>query len=266
MNRFTRTAQRWVVFVAAVALWELVTQLAEASGAAMSFFFPPPSAIALTAKDLWFSSAFGKHILPGVGRMLGGWALAGVIGVALGILLGRSRHAMAYLGAVFNFLRSIPPPLLVPFFVAAVGTTNMQFPTIVFGTIWPVLLNTVDGARGVDATKVETARVFRLSRTQWTLGVVLPSALPKVFAGLRLSLSIALILMVISELVGSANGIGNQLVRAQRDYEPTAMWAWIVLLGVLGYLFNTVLLALERRALAWQPRHSLEAQALATGG
>ncbi|RLK59713.1 ABC transporter permease [Actinokineospora cianjurensis] len=266
MNRVTRTAQRWVVFVVAVGLWELVTQLAKAAGAEKSFFFPPPSEIALTAKDLWFSSAFGDHIVPGISRMLGGWALAGVIGIALGILLGRSRRAMAYLGAVFNFLRSIPPPLLVPFFVAAVGPTNMQFPTIVFGAIWPVLLNTVDGARGVDATKVETARVFRLSRTQWTFGVVLPSALPKVFAGLRLSLSIALILMVISELIGSANGIGNQLVRAQRDYEPTAMWAWIVLLGVLGYLFNTLLLVLERRVLAWQPRHSLETQALATGG
>ncbi|GAA2969134.1 ABC transporter permease [Actinokineospora diospyrosa] len=266
MNRLTRTAQRWVVFVVAVGLWELLTQLARTAEAPKSFFFPPPSEIAVTAVDLWISPAFGEHIVPGVGRMLAGWALAGVIGIALGILLGRSRGAMAYLGALFNFLRSIPPPLLVPFFVAAVGTTNMQFPTIVFGAIWPVLLNTVDGARGVDATKVETARVFRLSRTQWTLGVVLPSALPKIFAGLRLSLSIALILMVISELIGSANGIGNQLVRAQRDYEPTAMWAWIVLLGVLGYLFNTLLLVLERRALAWQPRHSLEAQALATGG
>jgi ABC-type nitrate/sulfonate/bicarbonate transport system permease component len=250
-------AQRWVVFLLAVAVWELVTRSADDP------FFPPPSQIAPAAADLWFSPAFGDHIVPGVGRMLAGWALAAVIGIALGMLLGRSNTAMSYLGALFTFMRSVPPPLLVPFFVATIGVTDMQLPTIIFGAVWPVLLNTIDGARGVDATKVETARAFRLSKAQWTLGVVLPSALPKIFAGLRLSLSISLILMVISELVGSVNGIGNQLVRAQRDYDLPAMWAWIVLLGVLGYLFNTLLLMLERRAMAWQPAR---AHTLATGG
>ncbi|GAA4415495.1 ABC transporter permease [Actinokineospora soli] len=260
MSALTRLTQRWAVFVLAVAAWELATRIAG------DLFFPPPSEIAPTMVDLWFSSAFGDHIVPGVGRMLLGWALAAVIGVALGILLGRSARAMAYLGPLFNFLRSIPPPLLVPFFVASVGVTNMQLPTIVFGAVWPVLLNTVDGARGVDATKAETARVFRLTAAQWTLGVVLPAALPKVFAGLRLSLSISLIVMVISELVGAVNGIGYLLALAQQSFALPEMWAWILTLGILGYLFNTLLLAAERRALAWQPRHTLEAQTTATGG
>ncbi|WP_436493470.1 ABC transporter permease [Actinokineospora sp. HUAS TT18] len=260
MRALNTFIQRWLVFAVAVGVWQLATT------AAADPFFPTPWTIATTARDLWFSPAFGAHIVPGVGRMLVGWALAGLIGVALGVLLGRSRTAMSYLGPLFNFMRSVPPPLLVPFFVATVGVTSMQLPTIVFGAIWPVLLNTVDGARSVDATKVETARAFRLSKAQWILGVVLPSAAPKVFAGLRLSLSISLILMVISELVGSINGIGNQLVRAQRDYDLPVMWAWIVLLGVLGYLFNTLLLMVEHRALAWQPRHSAQAKSLATGG
>ncbi|MFC5286945.1 ABC transporter permease [Actinokineospora guangxiensis] len=256
----TGVTQRWAVFLVAVAAWELATRLAE------DVFFPPPTTIVPTMLELWFSSAFGDHMVPGVGRMLLGWALAGVAGVALGILLGRSARAMSYLGPLFNFLRSVPPPLLVPFFVASVGVTNMQLPTIIFGALWPVLLNTVDGARGVDATKVATAEVFRLTPVQWTLGVVLPAALPKVFAGLRLSLSIAVIVMVISELVGSVNGIGYLLVLAQQSYAIPEMWAWIITLGVLGHLFNSLLLIAERRALAWQPRHSLEAQTLATGG
>ncbi|OLR89855.1 ABC transporter permease [Actinokineospora bangkokensis] len=260
MNLLKGAAQRWVVFVVAVLLWELATRAAD------DVFFPPPSTIAEAAGGLWFSPLFGEHVVPGVGRMLLGFLLSGVLGVALGIALGRSPLAMALLGPVFTFMRSIPPPLLVPFFAATIGVTSMQLPTIVFGAVWPVLLNTVDGARSVDATKVDTARAFRLSRAQWLLGVVLPAALPKVFAGLRLSLSIALILMVVSELVGSEDGIGNQLLTAQRDYDLPTMWAWIVLLGVLGYLFNTLLLLAERRALAWQPRHSLEAQTLATGG
>ncbi|MGW5055541.1 ABC transporter permease [Actinokineospora sp. NPDC004072] len=260
MTLLSRITQNWAVFLVAVAGWELLTRLAA------SPFFPSPSQIAPTMLEQWFSAAFVDHMVPGIGRMLAGWAIAAVLGIALGILLGRSARAIAYLGPIFNFMRSIPPPLLVPFFVAAVGVTDMQLPTIVFGALWPVLLNTIDGASGVDATKVDTAKVFRLSPAQWTLGVVLPAALPKVFAGLRLSLSIAVVVMVVSELVGSVNGIGYLLVQAQQLYDLEDMWAWVVTLGVLGYVFNTLLLAAERRALAWQPRHSLEAHALATGG
>lgn len=248
-------AHRWALFAIAVIVWELLTRSVQ------SPFFPPPSQIAQTAADLWFSGPASRlfltdkvfdHVLPSTARMLGGWVVAAVIGIGAGLLLGRSRTAMAYTGGLLNFFRAIPPPLLVPFFLVTLGLDTMSLGTIIFGTVWPVLLNTVDGARTVDATKVDTSRAFRLSRGQWILGVVLPSALPKVFAGLRLSLSIALILMVVSELVGSTNGIGNQLVAAQRDYELPAMWAWILLLSILGYLFNTVLLMVERRALRWQ--------------
>ncbi|WP_018682542.1 ABC transporter permease [Actinokineospora enzanensis] len=260
MNGAVRLAQRWAVFVVVLIAWQLVTTAAD------SVFFPTPIKIALDLQDKLFSPLLTKHILPGMGRMLFGWAVAGVIGVALGLLLGRSRVAVAYLGPVFTFLRSIPPPLMVPFFAASIGITRMQLPVIIFGSLWPVLLNSVDGARAVDATKVDTARVFRLSGPQWALRVLLPSALPKVFAGLRLSLSLALILMVVAELRGSEYGIGNQLQYARSDFDPLAMWSWIVLLGLLGYLLNSLLLLLERRALAWQPRHSLEARALATGG
>lgn len=84
-------------------------------------------------------------------------------------------------------------------------------------------------------------------------GVVLPAAMPKIFAGLRVSLSLALVLMVVSELVGSTNGIGYQLVNSQQQFDLPGMWTGIVLLGVLGYALNTVLLAVERKVLNWQP-------------
>lgn len=249
--------QRWALFAVLVALWELAARSAD------SVFFPPPSTIGSTGVDLWLSGpayrlflgdAVFDQVLPSVGRVLGGWAIAGVLGVGLGLVLGRSTTGMACVGWLLNFLRAIPPPLLVPFFLVTLGLGSMQIGTIVFGALWPVLLNTVDGARSVDAVKADTAAVFRLSKAQWLLGVVLPVALPKVFAGLRVSLSLALILMVVSELVGSlGGGIGVSLVRAQRDYDLPPMWAWIVLLGILGYLFNALLLVVERRVLTWQP-------------
>jgi ABC-type nitrate/sulfonate/bicarbonate transport system permease component len=83
--------------------------------------------------------------------------------------------------------------------------------------------------------------------------IVLPAAAPKIFAGMRLSLSISLLLMVISELVGAYQGIGYSLLFAQQNFDFPVMWSWIVLLGILGYVFNAIFLAAERRVLAWQP-------------
>jgi ABC-type nitrate/sulfonate/bicarbonate transport system permease component len=160
--------------------------------------------------------------------------------------------ACDYFGGLLAFARSIPPPTLVPVFLVLfkIGP-EMEIVTIVFGTIWPVLLNTVDGARSIDPLTMDAARSFHTPWRRRVLEVVLPAAAPKIFAGLRVSLSIAFILMVISELVGSTNGIGFQLTSTQNTFDLSAMWAWIVLVSALGYLFNSVLVIVEHRVLRW---------------
>jgi ABC-type nitrate/sulfonate/bicarbonate transport system permease component len=249
--------QQWAVFAVLVAVWELA---ARAGG---SPFFPPPSTIAVKLWTAWFAgppshlflSELGvQNLLPSLARTLGSWAIAVVLGVALGIALGRSAVARDYVGPLFAFFRAIPPPVLAPVFLLLFSLgTPMQVATIVFGVIWPIILNSTDGARTIDPTQYETARSFRLPRGRWVFGVVLPAALPKIFAGLRVSLSLALILMVISELLGATEGIGFQLSVAKGTFDFPGMWAIVVLLGILGYLFNTILLAVERRVLRWQP-------------
>ncbi|MDT7729617.1 MAG: hypothetical protein QOI21_6193 [Actinomycetota bacterium] len=250
-------ARNWLLLVGLVVVWEIATRLAG------DVFFPPPSQIAAEGAKIWFSGpasqlflgdAVFDNVFPSLVRLIGGWLIAVFVGISLGTLLGRSRHGMDYIGPIFAFFRAIPPPLLVPTFIALfhIGP-GMQFATIIFGSLWPVLLNTVDGVRSVDKVKYETARSFRTPNRYWIGMVVLPAAMPKIFAGLRLSLAVSLILMVVSELVGALNGIGFALLFAQRQYEIVAMWAWIVLLGILGYGFNALLLAVERRVLAWQP-------------
>lgn len=249
--------RNWLLFLGLVGLWEVATRLAADP------FFPAPTRIASAAAQLWFSGPLSHlfladpvfdDILPSLVRVIGGWLCSVLVGIALGMALGRSRTGMDYAGPIFAFFRAIPPPTLVPVFLVLfhIGP-SMQFATIIFGSVWPVLLNTVDGVRSVDVVKQETARAFRTPRRYWVAMIVLPAALPKIFAGLRLSLSLSLILMVVSELVGALNGIGYALLYAQRQYDLPAMWAWIVLLGILGYLFNAALLMAERRLLAWQP-------------
>ena len=248
--------RRWIVLALAVIGWELATRRAH------DVFFPPPSAIATRMHDLWFSGpaahlwltsdAIG-NILPSLGRMATGLAVALVAGVTLGIALGRSERVLAYLDPLLQFSRVIPPPTLVPVFIVLLHLgTPMQIASITFSAIWPILLNTADGARSVDPFQMATARAFKLSAADRLTKIIIPSALPKIFAGLRLSLSLALILMVFSELLPStANGIGFELTDAQSRSDLPTMWSAIVLLGILGYLFNTLLLAIEGRVLRW---------------
>jgi ABC-type nitrate/sulfonate/bicarbonate transport system permease component len=150
-------------------------------------------------------------------------------------------------------MRAIPPPALIPLFIVLLGIgDSMKVAMILFGVIWPILLNTVDGVRSVDALHLDTARIFGVSRRDVLFRVVLPSAGPKIFAGLRVSLSIAVILMVISEMVATLNGIGFTLVQAQRNFRMLDVWAGILMLGLIGYVLNTFLSLIERRVLRWQ--------------
>jgi ABC-type nitrate/sulfonate/bicarbonate transport system permease component len=245
-------ARLWVIPVVLV-VWEFIARGLEDTD------FPPPTTIVTRMYELWFSGPVSRifltddavgNLLPSLGRMFSGWAA--VLGVVLGVLLGRSRTATDYVDPLIEFGRAIPPPLLLPvFLVLFKAGLTMQLAAIVFGVIWPVLLNSIDGVRTVDRTYTETATVFNLSKAQYLRVVVLPAASPKIFAGLRLSLSLALILMVISELFGSTDGIGYQLLQAQRSFDGAGVWATIALLGVLGYLVNSLFVLAERRLLVW---------------
>jgi ABC-type nitrate/sulfonate/bicarbonate transport system permease component len=247
--------ERLWLFVLALIAWEIGTRIAQEE------YFPPPSKIISALHHMWFSGPASRLFLTdkavddfstSLAHLFVGWAISCVAGVAVGVAIGRSRLLNDLLDPVLQFLRAIPPPTLLPFFIIVfqLGTT-MQVVTIAFSVVWPVLLNTADGVRSVDSLQLETARVFGLSRYRRLVTVILPAAAPKIFAGLRVSLGFALILMVLSELVGSTAGIGAELISAQRDFELPDMWAAIVMLGILGLVFNGAFVLLERRLLAW---------------
>jgi ABC-type nitrate/sulfonate/bicarbonate transport system permease component len=249
-------AVRMSPIVVAVAGWELVAR------PAADPYFPPPSKIAERLRQLWFSGPADRlwltqqaidNVPPSLARLLGAWLLAAVGGVAAGVLLGRVRPLADCLEPAVHFARAIPPPAVLPVWLALLHIGSpMQVATIVFGVIWPVLLAAIDGARSVQPLQEDITRVFRLTAPQRLAFVIVPAALPKIFAGLRLSLSLSLILMVVSELMGGAtDGIGfSLLLEPQRTYDIPAMWVGIVVLGLLGLTLNTVLLAVERRVLA----------------
>jgi ABC-type nitrate/sulfonate/bicarbonate transport system permease component len=250
---------RWAVFAAAVAAWQLVTAVAVPEDEKV--FFPPPSVIARRMYELWLSGpadhafltpAVAADIVPSVERLLAGWLLAAVLGVGLGLLLGRLPDALDYVDPLIQFFRAIPPPALIPVFIVLFKLgPAMRLAVIVTGVVWPILLNSIDGARTVEPLRLEVARVFALTRWQRFRGIILPAASPKIFAGLRVSLSMSIILMVISEMVGGTDGLGYRLFTTKDAFQLPDMWSVIVLLGLLGYTFNALLLGLQRHVLAW---------------
>jgi ABC-type nitrate/sulfonate/bicarbonate transport system permease component len=167
------------------------------------------------------------------------------------VLLGVNRWVRAAVEPLVHFLRALPAPALLPFAIIAFGIGSaMKIWVIAFTAFFPILLNTIDGVRGRDPMTMEVARAYRIPRALRFTSIVLPAALPQIFAGMRTSLSLALILMVISELVGSTEGFGYLLNSSSSDLP--LVWGLIVLLGLLGVLFNAAFLALERRLLHWR--------------
>ncbi|MGY1812299.1 ABC transporter permease [Blastococcus sp. SYSU D00820] len=240
--------------IALIVVWEL------AATSAASLWFPPPSEIVTRMYELWlsgdvlgvFTPAVAEDVLPSIGRMLAGWALAGVLGVTLGLAIGRSRVVADLVEPTVHFLRSTPGPALIPIFLIVLGTdSTMRISLIAFASMWPVLLNTIDGVRTVDPTQLETARAFGVPRWSRIVRIVLPSALPKIFAGLTIALAVSLTLMVVSELTVATDGIGYQIQRASQLFAIKDMWAGIMLIAVLGVVLNALLHLTERRVLRW---------------
>ena len=256
LRRLVVTVARLAVLAAALAGWQLA-----AEGGANPYFLPPSVVFPAMYRQwfngpvahLWLTADATANLLPSIGRMLGGLAIASVIGIALGVAIGRSALMSDLVEPVVHFARAVPPPILVPVFLFVIGIgTPMEIWSIVFGVLWPVLLNAIDGARHVHAGHLETARAFKVPAVQRLVQIILPSAAPKIFAGLRLGVALALVMMIVSEFVGSVNGIGREMMTAQGSGQISLMWAIIVILGLLGVALSLLLGVAERQVLAWQ--------------
>lgn len=222
------------------------------SAGSTNFYAPPLSAILTAFGATWHADRLATDVLPSLARLFAGYLLAALIGIALGVAIGRYRRLRATVEPALEFFRAIPPPVLVPVIMLFAGIGNsMKVIVIVFGCVWPILLNTVEGVRAVDSVVLDTARSYGVKGRAWLTNVVLPSAGPQITAGLRQALSIAIILMVISEMFAAGNGLGFTIVQFQRSFAIPEMWSGIILLGLIGFGLSLIFRLAERRVLRW---------------
>jgi len=236
----------WWLPVLLIALWWLV------STQSSSFFFPPLSKILEVALRDFGNGTLWKHLGSSLGNMAMGLTIATLLGVSLGLIIGESKWLRETTGPFLNFVRAIPPAAIVPLVIVAMGTGPAPKVFIIaFACVWPILLNAIDGVRGMNPQLMETARAFGIPFWLRTRKILLMAALPQIMAGIRIALSVALVLMVISEFVGASSGLGFYIREKKESFAMAEAWAGTLLTGLLGYLLTVLFIWIETRMLKW---------------
>ncbi|MCZ2827566.1 ABC transporter permease [Modestobacter sp. VKM Ac-2986] len=217
-----------------------------------STFFPPLQNIVQRLWETWVVGEARSDLYSSLRHFAIGYTIAGVLGVAIGALLWKFQRVGHAVSPVLYFVYVIPTAALLPAIVAIMGIGSpMKITIVVLAAVWPTMLNTLDGMRGIDPIKLDTAKVLHMSPLTTVRSVVLPGAMPQIMAGLRHSLSIAVIMMVVSELIASTEGIGFFILEAQQRFAITTMWTGIIVLALVGSALTFLFIAVERVVLGW---------------
>ena len=221
-------------------------------------FLPTPeAALASLADGLNLTGKGGGELAAFTGqtlrRMLLGWLLASAIGIALGALIGISERARAWLQPMLEFVRPLPASAIMPLAISLFGLGGgMVLAVVAFGAMWPVLLATVHGFASVEPRLREVAAALQMGDAAFIRKVGLPSAMPDILAGMRLAMTVSLIVAVVGEMIASQPGLGQAILLAARAFRASDLFAGIALLGALGFASNALLALAERRLLRWQ--------------
>jgi NitT/TauT family transport system permease protein len=243
------TLLRAVLPVGILVVWEIAVRV----GWIEARFFPAPSSL---VAEIWRDLVSGKlavDSLASVTRLLSGLAIGVALGVFVGMAMGVSRLADMLLGFPVQVLRAIPPITWIGFSILWFGLGNKPAIFLIsLGVVFPMLLNTYGGVKQVDLIYLRAAH--NLGARRWMLfkDVVLPAALPSVLTGLRVSVGLAWILMVVGELVAVPSGLGDTLMRAQDYGQTDRMLAYMLLIGFYGSLSDLLVVAWSRHLLRWQ--------------
>ncbi|NWN88525.1 MAG: ABC transporter permease [Micrococcaceae bacterium] len=217
-----------------------------------SFFVPTLEQMTNAFATTWTWDRMMADVLPSVTNLLAGIVLSIVLGIVVGLLIGSFRWLRQLTEPVMEFFRAIPPPVLIPVLMLLIGIgDDMKIGVIVLGAVWPILLNTVEGVRSMDEVLSDTSHTYRVDGFARIRYLILPSAMPQIMAGVRQSLSIALILMVISEMFASSSGLGYTIIQFQRSFAIPEMWSGIVVLGLIGVIMSFIFQIVERNVLKW---------------
>jgi ABC-type nitrate/sulfonate/bicarbonate transport system permease component len=243
-------------FVVLIALGGI--ELAVRLGALNAMLVPPPSVIAQRTFDILASGAFLQPLAATLYLLFAAYFTASAAAILLGLLMGRFQAVYNLFEPLVEALRPLPKPALLPPLILLLGLGDTMKLTIVgLAVFFPVLINTVQGVRGVEPVLIDTARTFGYGRVAILRKVILPASMPLILAGMRISLALGLILVVVAEMLAGTGGLGYLILDMQRSFRVQNMYAWLVILAVLGYGLNAVFVKLEHRVTRWAGARSV---------
>lgn len=250
-------SQALVLGLSTLALLVGAVELAVRLGLVNGVLVPPPSVVVRHATLILAGGTFA----PPLGQTLYLLAVAYFIGCALaivlGLLMGRFAFVHGLLEPLVEVLRPLPKPALLPPLILFLGLGDaMKLTVIGLGVFFPVLINTIQGVRGTDPVMLDAARTFQHSGAATLWKVVLPSAMPLILSGMRVALGIGLVLVVVAEMMAGTGGIGYLIVDMQRSFRIPDMYAWSLILALLGLALNEAFLFVERRLIHWSGTRS----------
>jgi ABC-type nitrate/sulfonate/bicarbonate transport system permease component len=239
----------WLAFAAILFFWEITSRAAPK----LQLYVPAISQILWVLGQLLLSGAIARHLGVTLARFLEGYLFAATMAVSLGIVLGYFRSLHSWLEMLIEFLRPMPSVAIIPVAILILGIGDSMIVAVtVYASMWPILINTIDGVRRIESTLIDTGRTFGLSRGQILWQIILPGASSYIVTGLRIGLSIALILVTTAEMIAGSKGLGFFILDEERSMNSGNMYAGIILVAVLGYALNRGFLTLEAKAMKWQ--------------
>ncbi|MBR0679906.1 ABC transporter permease [Roseomonas eburnea] len=264
-----RPASRWparfkafglalIVPLALLAFWHVAVK------AGMTRLIPSPAEVAEYMVDfavggIWddaFSATLHIHLLASMSRVYGGFALAALVAVPLGILIGRNETVRAVLDPFLQLMRPVPVTAWLPLSMILFGLgARSAFFLVFLGAFYPILLNTVFGVRSVEKRLFEAASMLGCTGSAQFFRVVLPAALPSIFTGLRLGLGLAWFVIVVGEMTGVPQGLGAVIMDGRTLSRTELVICGMIVIGIAGYLSDRVVVTIMNRLLRWSPSH-----------
>ncbi|GAA1723857.1 ABC transporter permease [Isoptericola hypogeus] len=241
-----RASAALVVFLA---IWELAPRL----GLADPVFLPPLSTVLSTFGGLLADGTIGAQVGTSLARAAAGFSIAVAVAIPAGLAIGWYARAAQYLGPFFELFRNTAALALLPVFILVLGIgETSKIAIVVYACFFPVLLSTITGVRTVDPLLVRSARSLGLSSPALFAKVVLPSAVPTVFTGIRMAATSSILVLVAAEMVGAKAGLGYYITYTQFNFQIPEMYAGIVTIALVGVCVNGALVLVERRLTRWR--------------
>ena len=214
---------------------------------------PRPSQIVWSLVELVADGEVFPPLLYTAALFVVGYAIASILGITIGVAMATSDALYGLLEPLVEILRPVPKSALVPilFLFLGIGRTTM-ITVVVLAAVFPVLISTFQGVRGLDPVLLETARTFQVSRMRTIFSIVVPASLPMILAGMRVALGLGLVLVILAEMLAGEDGIGFRILDLQRSFQIRDMFAWIFVLVALGGGLMMLFDLAERRLVPWR--------------